>query len=249
MELGLLRTVGLGALSLWPLVLLQQRLVLVARECVSGLSSGMGTRLGLVFRVRRTALLLRLWIWLHRLAAHRSLRSVLPLVGRWLPRRIWLPSRLWVQQHQCDEHNEHYEFQEHQQRQLHAGPGPWQSAIRLQSRGRRLQRARAAGAEFDVFRAVRKRPGAAPSGRNRSGGISEGTDGSGNTARSSDAGESAGGESFGESRFNSDAIFEQSTLLLESSAACRATVVHPARGRDPEHDQAGSGDNPRKSVV
>src|SRR5438067_8583354 len=92
MDVGFLRTVGLGSLSLWSLAVLQRRLVLVAGSGLFRLSAHMGTCLGVVFWLRIWQPAFRLWLrvrfWIYWLASDWTLRSFLPVVGR-LWRRLW----------------------------------------------------------------------------------------------------------------------------------------------------------------
>src|SRR5580765_7151976 len=64
LDMGFLRTMGMGAVSLWPVVLLRQQLVLVAWTSLCGLSSSVVSSVCLLCRLWTP---LRLWVWIHRL--------------------------------------------------------------------------------------------------------------------------------------------------------------------------------------
>src|SRR5271167_2813703 len=97
MDLGLLRALGLGALSLRPLVLLWQLLGVVARACLRRLASPVGSGLCVLLWFWIWRRWLRLWVrWIQWVAADRSSRPLLSLV--------WTVS--WVLQHgERDQHN------------------------------------------------------------------------------------------------------------------------------------------------
>jgi hypothetical protein len=97
--------VGLGALSLWPLDELRQFLGMVAWTGRLRLPSTVGPGLCVVLWIRR-------WRWSRirirrlRLVAHRSLRYVLPLVGR-----VRWP--LWSGEHHQHQHNQYQSLRRH----------------------------------------------------------------------------------------------------------------------------------------
>src|SRR5450631_1771807 len=84
MDLGFVRALGLGALSLWTLVRLWRQLGLVAGTCVRRLPSDLGAGVRFLLRIWRGRL--ERWNRLRRrirqcgLAAVRAGRSVLPVV-------------------------------------------------------------------------------------------------------------------------------------------------------------------------
>src|SRR5271157_1613290 len=97
MDLGRLRALGLGAISLRTLVLVRQLVGLVAGSGVGLVPSVLGSCLRVVLGRR-----LRVWLglgWLGRLrlAPDRALRLVPSVVG-WIPRPVWrgrLPWQIW----------------------------------------------------------------------------------------------------------------------------------------------------------
>jgi hypothetical protein len=92
LDVGLVRALGLGALSLWSLVPLWKPVDVVAGTGYAVLSADLGASLRVLPRIRGRRVWRRLWIrvWEDRLASRWALRSILSVV--W-PRPIRIPRR------------------------------------------------------------------------------------------------------------------------------------------------------------